>query len=389
MAYPHLQQSKSYETFVNGIKSKFTRQSYSESLIKYMEFVKADNPDELITRVAGSPTLNEIDKKRAVESSLKEWIFHMKKKQKGNNISATSIRRYVHGVASFYTINDVVELINFKKLWRFLPENHRAIEDRAYTTEEIQKLLESADERTKVIVLLMESAGLRVGALEGLMLCDLEPVEDFYKIKVYSKYPDSKYETFCTPECRKAIDNYIALRQRLGEPISKYSTPLLRKEFDISDKQACANPKPLKRNGILRAMWRHAYRNGIRNPIKQQQQGQRGGKVRTEVYLNHGLRKYFKTKCELAGVKAMVIEELMSHTTGLAGKYFRPTDNEKLQEYKKAISDLTINEENKLRLQVEEEKTNSQKQLEKITAEIDSIKEAMARVIAKGEVKPL
>jgi hypothetical protein len=42
-------------------------------------------------------------------------------------------------------------------------------------------------------------------------------------------------------------------------------------------------------------------------------------------------------------------------------------------------------------LQLEEEKTNSQRQLEKITSETDSIKEeAMARVIiAKGEVKPL
>ena len=67
----------------------------------------------------------------------------------------------------------------------------------------------------------------------------------------------------------------------------------------------------------------------------------------------------------MAGVRPIVIEELMGHTTGLAGKYFRPTGNEKLQEYKKAISDLTISEENKLRLQVKEEKTNSQRQLEK------------------------
>jgi hypothetical protein len=55
----------------------------------------------------------------------------------------------------------------------------------------------------------------------------------------------------------------------------------------------------------------------------------------------------------MAGVKPIVIEELIDHTTGLADKYFRPTDNEKLQEYKKAISDLTISEENKLRLQLE------------------------------------
>ena len=56
-------------------------------------------------------------------------------------------------------------------------------------------------------------------------------------------------------------------------------------------------------------------------------------------------------------------------------------------EYLKAINFLTINWENKLRLQSEKEKKNHQKQLAKITSEIDSIKEeeAMARVIAKGE----
>jgi hypothetical protein len=37
----------------------------------------------------------------------------------------------------------------------------------------------------------------------------------------------------------------------------------------------------------------------------------------------------------------------------------------------------------------EEKKTNNQKQLEKITAEIDSIKEAVKKVTAKGELKPL
>ena len=110
---------------------------------------------------------------------------------------------------------------------------------------------------------------------------------------------------------------------------------------------------------------------------------------RTELYLAHGFRKFFKTRYEMAGVKPIVIEELMGHTTGLAGKYFRPTDNGKLQEYKKAIPDLTISEENKLRLQVKEEKENSQRQIAKITAEIDSIKEVVARVLAKGEVKPL
>jgi hypothetical protein len=233
----------------------------------------------------------------------------------------------------------------------------------------------------------MASAGLRKGALEGLKLYNLEPVEDFYKITVYAGY-DEKYETYCTPECRKAIDNYIEFRKRNGETISKYHTPLLREQFDWKRAKAAANPKAINTNGIDAILWRFVYKTGIKQKSGPTIAGNHRHK-RSELYLAHGFRKFFKTRCEMAGVKPIVIEELMGHTTGLAGKYFRPTDNEKLQEYKKAISDLTISEENKLRLQVKEEKTNSQKQLEKITSEIDSIKEAMARVIAKGELKPL
>ena len=147
----------------------------------------AENPDELITRLS-SPSLNEFDKKRPVESLLKDWIFHMR--SDNDIISPNSIRRHIHALASFYTINDVVELINFKKLWRFLPENHKAVEDRAYTVEEIAKMLQTADERMKVIILLMASSGMRKGALEGLKLYNLEPVEDFYKITIYPGYDE-------------------------------------------------------------------------------------------------------------------------------------------------------------------------------------------------------
>jgi hypothetical protein len=60
-----------------------------------------------------------------------------------------------------------------------------------------------------------------------------------------------------------------------------------------------------------------------------------------------------------------------------------PTDTTKAVDY------LTINEDNRLGLKLEEEKTRNEQTLQKLTSEIDSIKEAMAKVIASGEVKPL
>ena len=43
-------------------------------------------------------------------------------------------------------------------------------EDRAYTDEEIQKLLAAADERFKVVFLLLAATGMRIGAIAELMV---------------------------------------------------------------------------------------------------------------------------------------------------------------------------------------------------------------------------
>ena len=105
---------------------------------------------------------------------------------------------------------------------------------------------------------------------------------------------------------------------------------------------------------------------------------------------NHGFRKFFDTNLMRARIMPVHKEMLMEHTTGLDDVYYKPEQSEIMFEYLKAVDNLTINEKNKLRLQLEEEKEDHKKQLEKITSEIDSIKEeAMTRVIAKGEVKPL
>ena len=54
---------------------------------------------------------------------------------------------------------------------------------------------------------------------------------DLYQIHVYDYSTSEDYYTFCTPECRKAIDNYLDNRRRDGERITRVS-PLLRAEYN-------------------------------------------------------------------------------------------------------------------------------------------------------------
>jgi hypothetical protein len=61
--------------------------------------------------------------------------------------------------------------------------------------------------------------------------------------------------TFCTPECAKAIDDYLDYRRRCGEKLTPES-PLIREQFDRSD--------PFR---SVRA--RHVAQSTIMNTIKQ------------------------------------------------------------------------------------------------------------------------
>ena len=132
---------------------------------------------------------------RLIEQKIIEYLIHMKNKGKGYS----TIHNYAASVLAFYKINDVA--LNITKINKFIPVLQKVRKDRAYTHVEIAKLLEIADERSRVIILLMTSSGIRVGALPLLRLGNLEDSkltiydnvrEDFeYAFKMFSKALDS------------------------------------------------------------------------------------------------------------------------------------------------------------------------------------------------------
>ena len=38
------------------------------------------------------------------------------------------------------------------------------------------------------------------------------------------------------------------------------------------------------------------------------------------------LGRWFKTRCEIAGMKPINVEKLLSHSIGISNSYYRPTD---------------------------------------------------------------
>lgn len=325
-----------YRNFINSIRSEQTKYQYIYALSRYLKFLNLSNPSDLMF---GGNT-------KQIQSHIIDYMIYLK-----NNVSYSTRNVRCSTIFTFYLMNDII--LN-KKLYRYLGEHIKAHKDRAYATEEILRLLQHSELRLNAIVLLLSSTGVRLGALPTLCLRHLVPVSqyDLYRITIYENTKD-EYYTFCTPECRKSIDTYLEYRERCGERLTPNS-PLFREQFDVNDQFMVSKPKPLQLGGIATLFDNALVKSGLRNIEHGTETTKITGRVRKEVSRFNGFRKFANTNMVRAKVNPVVKEMLLGHTIGLDDNYYRPSQEEVLDEYMKAVDLLTINEENRLKRKVVE-----------------------------------
>jgi hypothetical protein len=132
-------------------------------------------------------------------------------------------------------------------------------------------------------------------------------------------------------------------RKACGENINENSW-VMRNLWDVTllkGKGIVTSPKKLRSTGIKRLIENALWTQRIRMKLE-------FGKRRHEFQADHGFRKWFKTRCEIAGMRSINIEMLMGHSIGISNSYYRPTEDELLDDYLKAVSFLTISDEHRL-----------------------------------------
>jgi integrase len=345
---------QSYRNFIEAVHSPFTRYSYRNSLSLYMQYKKVDSCDLLLQ-----------EDPRLAQQRLIDYIIYMREELK---ISAATINTRIAPIKKFYDTNDIE--LKWKRIKSYVgrskSKNNR--KDRPYTHYEIAKMLEKADQRGRVAILLMASAGIRVGALPSLKIRDLQRVEKYsiYKITVYENEPE-EYTTFCTSECASAIDSYLEYRQRHGERPLKEDAPLIREEFDINDEIRAARPRALTVQNFKKMIKSIGLRSGV---IERRAIIQDGRGPRRPVKETHGFRKFFETTAMNNGMSPLYAAILAGHHTG-AGlaleSYMRPTEsdllegNDKMVGYAGIIDVLTIDDTHRLKQEVQTLKIDKNK----------------------------
>jgi site-specific recombinase XerC len=110
--------------------SIYSKRVYKNNLKLFMQYRGATEYERLLK---GEP--------RVIKSQIIEYILHLKKQ---NTLTGRSINTRLSAIQKFYETNDVE--LKWKKIKSYIGSRKKKMKDRAYTREEITKMLEKADQ---------------------------------------------------------------------------------------------------------------------------------------------------------------------------------------------------------------------------------------------------
>lgn len=344
--------NNAYSLFLYGLRSPVTRDYYLRRLRIFFNYIEL-LPGETMEKRCDFFALKAREDPNWVFNYIIKFLQYQRQRVERKEIVGATLKNFVKPLKLFCEMSDIP--IPWKKITRGLPKVRRFADDRAPTIEEIQKICEYPDRRMKAIIYIMSSSGIRLGAWDCLQWKHIIPIEKngniiAAKIIVYPG-DHEEYFSFITPEAYYELEKWINFRRESGEVIDEniwLMVQLWNTKNEISNNNN--NKKKIKSVGIKQLLMRSLRTQGIRK--NKRKESNTGYGTRYEFQTNHGFRKWFKTRCELAGMKSINIEKLMGHSVGISDSYYRATESELLEDYLKAIDFLTINEENRLRKKV-------------------------------------
>jgi hypothetical protein len=343
-----MEESTAYSLFLYAFRSPVTKDCYLRRMKTFFNFINFLPDGNLEEKCNFFATKGLEDPKWAFNNIIK-FLQYQKERVEKTEISAGTLRNFVKTIKLFCEMSEIP--IHWKKITRGLPKSRKYADDRAPTIEEIQQLCEYPDRRIKGIVYTMASSGIRLGAWDYLRWKNIQPIERqgkivAAKIIVYAG-DDEEYISFITLEAYRELEKWMQYRQDSGEEIYENSW-VMRQLWDTKKGYyhhgTIKNPEKLKSSGIKRLMEDALWTQGIRKKSNLKRN-------RYEFQTDHGFRKWFKTRCEISGMKSINIETLMGHSIGISDSYYKITQDESLTEYLKASEFLMVSNKNQLQKQ--------------------------------------
>ena len=371
-----------YFFFVNNVlKTDATRAGYMCKMKYFVNWSELQSTGDLI----------EMKDSQKIEDLLRVFLGHLKTR----DTTGATQRQYVTSIIQF--LSECRIKVDGRFITRIISK-HTPQKIQSWTRKDIQKMLRTLygnKPKYRAMILMYASSGMRREGLTELKFGNLKPIEDFYEITVYAGEPE-EYTTYCTPEAREAIDEYLNTRRDgkeytsncpTGTGSTKRVTKRLTSETIGKDSYVFTNEFKQNRklgSGIVSTTFIDIVKKA----------GLNGQKNKHAI---HSFRHTFQTALtnemvigkdgnEYPAIPIVRQRQLMGHkitTNDLQNLYTDVNQDNLVKEYKKVIPALTFCKEailEKENIDLREKVTNPEIQ---VSAEIEELKAQMIQREAK------
>ena len=347
-----------FELFQMACSSEHTRETYTQLLDLFLKWANKDYESLLV--------LSDSE----LQILLEDYMIYCKRRY-----ARAGIRGRFASIEKFLFVNDRV--VNKKKLMMFLPEKLKT-KQRAITTEEICTMLAyCGSKRNIALVHVFSGTGCRPEALADLRIRDIEEMLDEFTSVIFYAGSNSELQHFYHSEVTKAVNEYLDERKQEGESLTPESF-LFRQKRWLSG----SNGSPLSVNGIesiLSNIMKHA---GI-NRIKMNDN-------RFDLPVCGGFRNRFNTIFKSnADISYTISEHFLDHKFRMEPHYMFPTKEALLEEYKKAVPELVIDEKERLKQEIKQNKKEAesskgmQKEIANMKKRFDGLEDILKKLSEK------
>ena len=269
-------------------------------LIEYFSKWMRRTPDEIVADVKDLNDMPKPEKVQIHAKWLEDYVAHLQDRR----LAPNRIANYIRAVKVLYKTSGIRIDLPYSLPRRVVRR------DRAPTPEELLKLLEIADLRERVIILMLALGGFREGTLVRLQYRhvqrDLEtgvvPIHIHIEAEITKgKYHD--YDTFIGPEATEYLKLYLEDRRK-GSPDGKMPPEDITGVSPLIRDSHLQIPKPIGEKQVYKLVHNLYFKAGLLNPSA-------GGGYDLRV---HSLRKFFKTQLMAARVQPDYIDYIMGHT---------------------------------------------------------------------------
>jgi integrase len=344
MKLRELRHDSTVKRWLNNLKPrKNTELAYLQALSAYTENTGM-SPYELIAEA----DQEEVNQVRMRDRKIKEYLIEFRSHLVDKGLADFSIKGRMAGVRSFYTSFDIElpKLQGERRKARTREENREIP-----TKEDLQAVLKVSDPLEKAVLITGTSSGLSSVEIMNLKINEFKSGYDsqteIVTLKIQRIKTGVSYITFLSPECARAVFEYLEFRNRDVKAASPSRKKQLLKQRILSDSGYLFILRQIDDSYFeahdeeIRKLTENSIQKMYRSMSSKAKQNSKRGTYNT--IRSHNMRKYFNSALLNAGCDSFHVEYWMGHTLDdTRAAYFRAAP-EKLKEiYKKYIPYLTI-----------------------------------------------